>query len=78
MGGFEVKSNIALTVVVCIASFEAIGEVEHVGNSSQRGAFVVRCCASRTDSTPAILKAHVERDGVSSMNVLPLYVWLFP
>ena len=28
MGGFEVKSNIALTVTDCIASFEAIGEVE--------------------------------------------------
>ena len=46
--------------------------------NEELSAFIVRCCASRTDSTPAILKAHVERDGVSSMNVLPLYVWLFP
>ena len=28
MGGFEVKSNIALMLTVCIALFEAIGEVE--------------------------------------------------
>ena len=28
MGGFEVKNNIALTVVVCIALFEAIGELQ--------------------------------------------------
>ena len=28
MGGFEVKNNIALTVMVCIAWFEAIGELQ--------------------------------------------------
>ena len=28
MGGFEVKNNIDLTVTVCIASFEAIGELQ--------------------------------------------------
>ena len=28
MGGFEVKNNISLTVTVCIASFEAIGELQ--------------------------------------------------
>ena len=27
-GGFEVKNNIALTVIVCIVSFEAIGELQ--------------------------------------------------
>ena len=28
MGGFEVKNNIALTVTVCTASFEAIGKLQ--------------------------------------------------
>ena len=28
MGRFEVKNNISLTVTVCIASFEAIGELQ--------------------------------------------------
>ena len=28
MGSFEVKTNIALTVTVCIASFKAIGELQ--------------------------------------------------
>ena len=27
-GGFEIRNNIALTVTVCITSFEAIGELQ--------------------------------------------------
>ena len=51
MGSFEVKNNIALTVTVCIASFEAIGELQRERLHHSRAAAFTAGMDERVDNS---------------------------